>query len=111
MSSKAVLSSSTHANAAPPRTADGAPSITATSLENLAARFRPSGLLLALLQTDGTIQYHDRSACPFFERYVLPLLNYRQNAGDPLRGRIEPLSPASPISVRDDLPGLTLAAL
>jgi HD-GYP domain-containing protein (c-di-GMP phosphodiesterase class II) len=50
-------------------------SIPAPMLEALSARFRPSGVFVALMRRGGEIDYHDGGAAPFFLRYVLPLLN------------------------------------
>jgi putative nucleotidyltransferase with HDIG domain len=64
-------------------------------LENLAARFRPGGLFLVVIRPDGTVAYHDPEAGPFFERYLLPLLQARDTAGKTLRDRVEALALAA----------------
>ena len=64
-------------------------------LENLAARFRPSGLFLVVLRTDGSVAYHDPGAGVFFDRYVLPLLTTPDAAGRGPRERAEALAAAA----------------
>src|SRR5436190_22604369 len=84
--------------------------IAAAALDNLAARFRPSGLFLVMLRPDGSVAYHDSAAGVFFHRYVLPLLQYRDPANDGLRSKVHSLSATSTVVVWNDLPGVTLAA-
>src|SRR5256885_4973319 len=84
--------------------------IAAAALDNLAARFRPSGLFLVMLRPDGSVAYHDSAAGVFFHRYVLPLLQYRDASNDELRSKVQSLSAASSVVVWNDLPGVTLAA-
>jgi len=84
-------------------------------LENLAARFRPGGLFLVVLRPDGQVAYHDPGAGPFFERYVLPLLQARDAAGVMPRDRVEALmstTAASPTTAPAvwQLPGVSVAA-
>src|SRR6266576_2206573 len=43
-------------------------------LDNLAARFRPSGLCLLMLNADGTVAFHDSSAGLFIQRQARLLL-------------------------------------
>src|SRR3954447_6617989 len=64
-------------------------------LDNLAARFRPSGLFLLVLRQDGSVAYHDAGAGVFFERYLLPLLKAPQQSGLRLSEKIEALDPAA----------------
>src|SRR5438045_1174075 len=78
-------------------------------LEALSARFRPSGVFVALMRRAGGIDYHDSAAGPFFLRYVLPLLSklgpqVEQNADAP-RGAWH-----QAISI-DRLPGIVVARL
>jgi putative nucleotidyltransferase with HDIG domain len=61
-------------------------------LENLAARFRPGGLFLAVLRLDGSVAYHDPGAGVFFHRYVLPLLTSPELADRDPRQRIEAMT-------------------
>src|SRR5262249_35723655 len=49
-------------------------------LENVAARFRPSGLLLAVFRSDGTLMYSAPEAAGFFQWYVLPALQQHQSS-------------------------------
>src|SRR5689334_4571742 len=47
-------------------TAAAAPTpLSQATLDNLAARFRPGGLCLVLLNPDGTVAYHDAAAQTF----------------------------------------------
>lgn len=50
--------------------------VTATVLENLAARFRPGGLSLFMLDPDGTLAWHDPGSETFFQRYLVPALQF-----------------------------------
>ena len=50
--------------------AASSPSVPATVLDNLAARFRPGGLCLAMLNPDGTLAYSDSAASLFFQRFA-----------------------------------------
>ncbi|MGA3065300.1 MAG: HD domain-containing phosphohydrolase [Tepidisphaeraceae bacterium] len=79
-------------------------------LDNLATRFRPAGLFLALLRADGTILFHDDSAGLFFQRYVLPLLQYEDTSDSGIKQQLRTLSATSPVTVWNHLPGVILAA-
>ena len=79
-------------------------------LDNLATRFRPAGLFLALLKSDGTILYHDGSAGLFFQRYVLPLLQYEDSSDSGIKQQLGTLTATSPVTVWNHLPGVILAA-
>ncbi|HTL29115.1 MAG TPA: HD domain-containing phosphohydrolase [Tepidisphaeraceae bacterium] len=85
-----------------------APTIPIAALENLASRFRGSGVYLVMLNPQAGVVYHDAGAGLFFNRYVLPLLQYRES--DDLRSAIAQLTPASGVSVLKMLPGVLLAA-
>jgi len=63
-----------------------------------------------MLKPDGTLAYHDSAAGVFFNRYVLPMLQYRDSSNDELRNKFQSLTPASSVEVWTDLPGVTLAA-
>jgi putative nucleotidyltransferase with HDIG domain len=78
-------------------------------LENLAARFRPSGLCLVMLRTDGTVAYADAASNLFFQRYVLPLIQYSESAAG-LSEKVTSLTAKSPVEVWSLLPGVGLAA-
>jgi HD-GYP domain-containing protein (c-di-GMP phosphodiesterase class II) len=84
--------------------------IPAAVLDSLAARFRPNGLFVALLRADGSVAWHDPQAGMFFQRFVLPLLQY----GDPGDGNVKQnicgVAPGS-IAINADLPGVLLAAI
>ena len=84
--------------------------VPASALDNLAARFRPNGLFLAMLNTDGTVTYHDSAAGVFFLRYALPLLQYRDAATDEIRAKAKSLTTVGSVTVWNDLPGVTIAA-
>jgi HD-GYP domain-containing protein (c-di-GMP phosphodiesterase class II) len=79
-------------------------------LDNLATRVRPAGLFLVMLRPDGSVAYHDPSAGLFFHRYVLPLLQYGDPTDGDLKEKIRKLTPNSPVTVWNTLPGVTLAA-
>jgi HD-GYP domain-containing protein (c-di-GMP phosphodiesterase class II) len=70
-----------------PAQAQSAPPL-AQVMESLALRFRPCGLFVALLNRDGTVACHDAGAGLFFNRFVLPLLQYPQPLGESLRKQV-----------------------
>jgi HD-GYP domain-containing protein (c-di-GMP phosphodiesterase class II) len=87
--------------------------LSTAALDNLAARFRPGGLCLLLLNPDGTVAYHDAAAQTFHQRYVLPQLNVNatEAAVDPaLRDKIRLTSAASGVCCWNLLPGVEIAA-
>lgn len=43
-------------------------------LSALAERFRPAGLMLMAVRTDGSVAYADSAASAFFQKYVLPVI-------------------------------------
>jgi HD-GYP domain-containing protein (c-di-GMP phosphodiesterase class II) len=79
-------------------------------LDVLATRFRPAGLFLALLKPDGTVLYHDASAGLFFQRYVLPLLQYDDSSDTGIKQQLSTITATSPVTVWNHLPGVALAA-
>jgi HD-GYP domain-containing protein (c-di-GMP phosphodiesterase class II) len=79
-------------------------------LDNLAARVRAGGLFLILLGKDGSPVYYDPQAALFFQRYVLPLLQYGDPTDPELIDRIQKLEINSPVTVWDSFPGVILAA-
>jgi HD-GYP domain-containing protein (c-di-GMP phosphodiesterase class II) len=79
-------------------------------LDVLATRFRPAGLFLALLKPDGTVLYHDASAGLFFQRYVLPLLQYDDSSDTGIKQQLSTITATSPVTVWNHLPGVILAA-
>lgn len=87
-----------------------APPIPASALDTLAARFRPSGLFLVALNPDSSIAYHDSAAGLFFQRYVLPLLQWRDPVDNTLRNHVAAMTPESSVVLWNLLPGVTLAA-
>src|SRR5205814_1719705 len=83
------------------------------ALDNLAARFRPAGLFLAMLRTDGSLAYHDAGAPQFFQRYVKPQLENTDcaNGGDcSLADKIRLTNAASGVCAWNMLPGVEIAA-
>ena len=48
--------------------------LTETMLDSLAARFRQSGLMLAVFRPDGTLGYADARAAGFFKSYVVSII-------------------------------------
>src|SRR5579862_1440725 len=85
--------------------------VSTTVLENLAARFRPGGMFLVLMRPDGTIVWSDPLAGLFFQRYVLPLLQYDEPDSDfGIREKIEKLATGAAVIVWDALPGIIAAA-
>ena len=82
----------------------------AAVLDNLAARVRSGGLFLVVLGKDGSPVYHDPQAALFFQRYVLPLLQYGDPTDPELLNRIQKLEINSPVRVWDSFPGVILAA-
>jgi hypothetical protein len=85
-----------------------AAAIPVAALENLASRFRGSGVFLAMLNLQGGVVYHDAGAGLFFNRYVLPLLQYRES--DDLRSAIAHFHATTGVTVLKMLPGVLLAA-
>jgi HD-GYP domain-containing protein (c-di-GMP phosphodiesterase class II) len=84
--------------------------VPAVVLDNLATRFRPGGLFLVLLRRDGTVAYHDSAAGLFFQRYVLPLLQYPDSSDTSLQEKLQSLTPASTVTVIANQPGVMVAA-
>jgi HD-GYP domain-containing protein (c-di-GMP phosphodiesterase class II) len=79
-------------------------------LDNLAARTRPGGLFLLMLHPDATVDYHDPSAGMFFNRYVLPMIQYPEPGDTGLREKVQSLTSNSTVCVWQTLPGVILAA-
>src|SRR3954466_222010 len=96
-------------NAMPVVATAATPALARGVLDNLAARFRPSGLCLLMLKTDGTVAYHDASAGLFFQRFALPMVQYPEPA-NLLAERCKNLTVDSPVEVWNILPGVVLTA-
>ncbi|MGB7158908.1 MAG: HD domain-containing phosphohydrolase [Tepidisphaeraceae bacterium] len=79
-------------------------------LDNLATRFRPGGLFQLMLRADGSIAYQDAACGLFFQRFVLPMIQYAEPSDQGLRQKIGALTAASSVEVWNVLPGVTLAA-
>ena len=93
-------------------------SIPAPVLQNLAARFRPCGQFLVMLNRDGTVVYHDEGAGLFFNRFVLPLLQYPEPLGQGLGQKVRelvslagPAGAGGPVAVWRFVDGVVAAAL
>jgi len=90
--------------------ANGGSNVPTAVLDNLAARVRSGSLFLMLLGKDGVPAYHDPQAALFFQRYVLPLLQYGDPTDPELLDRIRKLNVNSPVTVWNSFPGVILAA-
>jgi putative nucleotidyltransferase with HDIG domain len=86
-----------------------APSVPVAVLDNLAARFRPGGLCLAMLNPDGTLDYSDSAASLFFQRFAVPMIQYPDPAAK-WQQKISAITPQSPVEVWNILPGVVVAA-
>jgi putative nucleotidyltransferase with HDIG domain len=78
-------------------------------LETLAARFRPGGLCLMLLRTDGTVVWHDTAAEVLFQKYVIAQLSADNTSGSDLKESLHSVTATSPVTVWSKLPGIALA--
>lgn len=87
-----------------------ASAIPATLLDNLAARFRPGGLFMLTLNGDESIAYHDPATSLFFQRYVLPMLQWREQVDTEFREQFGAINAESGIALWDFLPGVVMAA-
>ncbi len=92
-----------------PGKSPNAPPVPVTVLDNLATRFRPGGLCLLMLHPDGTLAYHDSAAGLFFQRFVVPMVQYPDPAVG-LAERVRTLSANSAVEAWDALPGIVVAA-
>jgi HD-GYP domain-containing protein (c-di-GMP phosphodiesterase class II) len=78
-------------------------SLPVESFDQLAARVRSAGLLLACVRCDGLLSYYDRGAHPFFRHYVVPLLARPEF--------VSTFCCSDPgITLIDSIPGIALAA-
>src|SRR5689334_17930531 len=84
--------------------------IPTAALEVLAARFRPSGLFVCTLHPDGSVNYHDPNASVFFQRYVLPILQWRESIDLPFRECLDAMTPTTGIVAWRFIPGVLMAA-
>src|SRR4051812_2366271 len=83
--------------------------IPAAVLDNLAARFRPGGLCLMMLQCDGSLSYSDSAAGLFFQRFAIPMIQYPDPAAK-LAEKVAAMNPQSAVEVWNCMPGVALAA-
>ncbi|MCC6579208.1 MAG: HD domain-containing protein [Phycisphaeraceae bacterium] len=91
--------------------ADAEPrSVPAAYLDNLSARMRPGGLLVALLRPDGSPEYVDALAPAFFHKYVLPLLGSADPGAVALRQDVAAINVSGGTCVWEPLPGVIVAA-
>lgn len=87
-----------------------APTVSQGVLENLAMRMRPGGLCLMMLRPDGRLVYHDPAAGLFFQRYVMPLLQYGDGTQESMCRRVEKLSSGAGTAIWEIVPGVIMAA-
>src|SRR5688500_2916971 len=85
------------------------PVIPVAVLDNLAARFRPSGLCLLMLAPDGSLVYHDGGAGLFFQRFAIPMIQYPSPSAK-LAEKVAAMSVNSAVEVWNTLPGVVVAA-
>src|SRR4051812_28167159 len=85
------------------------PVLPASVLDNLAARFRPGGLCLMMLQPDGSLTYSDSAAGLFFQRFAIPMIQYPDPAAK-LAEKVAAMTPQSAVEVWNCMPGVALAA-
>ncbi len=97
--------SATAANAAAPT----AQTVPTSVLDNLAARFRPGGLCLLMLNPDGTLAYHDSCAGLFFQRFAVPMVQYPDSSAN-LQEKVAGIGVNSTVEVWNNLPGVVMAA-
>ena len=104
-----ALCNSSPAAAAALRSAATTTILPTAVLDNLSARFRPSGLCLLMLDPNGAVVYHDSSIGLFFQRFALPMVQYPEPA-DLLAQRVRSLNINSTVEVWNILPGVVLTA-
>jgi HD-GYP domain-containing protein (c-di-GMP phosphodiesterase class II) len=92
-----------------PGTSPASPPVPVAVLENLAARYRPGGLFLMLLNRDGAVLWYDPAAVPFFHKYLLPLIDRPEATGNSLADKLRNITVSSAVSVWDLLPGISLS--
>jgi putative nucleotidyltransferase with HDIG domain len=85
--------------------------IPVAALDNLATRFRPGGLFLVLLRTDGTVAYHDPSAPAFYQRYLLPQLQAPDAFDGAMLDKVRLTNAASGVCIWNLVPGAEIAAV
>jgi len=93
----------------PSTTKSATPIIAVPVLENLAARFRPGGLCLLMLDAQGNLVYHDSAAGLFFQRFAVPTVQYPDDTTS-LADHVSKLNINSTVEVWNALPGVVLAA-
>jgi HD-GYP domain-containing protein (c-di-GMP phosphodiesterase class II) len=98
------LQTSTQSSTAPPAT------VPESVLDSLASRLRACGLFLAMLDKDCSVVYHDAQGALFFQRYVLPLLQFGDPTDPELLNEFRKLTAVSPVTVWSSFPGVIFAA-
>src|SRR5689334_20305227 len=73
-------------------------------LDAVAARCRSNGLFLAALRPDGSLTYADSAADPFFQKFVLPVLEQPRI----IAAILNPTNDSRPQSLQ---PGVTYTAI
>ncbi len=66
---------------------------------------------MVLLHNDGSVVYHDPQAALFFQRYVLPLLQYGDPTEPDLQAKLGKITVNSPVMIWNNLPGIILATV
>src|SRR5689334_20260365 len=84
--------------------------VSAGALETLSLRFRPGGLCVIALAPDGNVLFHDSAAGEFFQHYVLPILQRRDDLATQLRKHLAGIEPDSNLTLWNFIPGVTMAA-
>jgi len=84
--------------------------IPTTALESLSARFRPGGLFLMTLHSDGSVAYFDSEASVFFHRYALPILQWRESVDREFKQHLDAVTATSDVAIWSFVPGLLVAA-
>src|SRR5262245_57651409 len=85
------------------------PALPVSVLDNLAARFRPGGLCLMMLNPDGALSYFDNQSGLFFQRFAVPMVQYPDPAVK-LAEKVSGLTVQSAVEVWNLLPGVVLTA-
>jgi GAF domain-containing protein len=101
--------SGTYAAPNAPARASGDTGIAPAVLDNLATRFRPCGLSLALLRTDGSMAWSDPTSGTFFQRFVLPQMQYPEAEGKQFVQALGTITAQSAVQVLSMLPGASIA--
>ena len=85
--------------------------ISASVLETVAARFRITGLAIAVIDRQGGLAYHDATTSQFFNRYAYGLLRSPGAAVGEISKAIAAATPTSNSSEWSFVPGLVISAV